>query len=68
MAIGEALLQQGLEKDLEKGRQEGRQENMYAVAKNMIQQGLGIELIQKITSLSLEQVRKLTSPDINRPQ
>ena len=51
MNMGEALRQEG--------RQEGQQEGIYTVAKNMIKQGLSVELIHQVTDLSIATIQAL---------
>ena len=63
MTIGEALLQEGLQKGLQQGRQEGvrqgRQEGIHTVAANMIRKGMSVELIQQATNLNSEEIQTL---------
>lgn len=55
MTIAEKIEQRGVEA----GRKEGRQETLFATAKRMIQDGLGLDMVIKYTGLSKDQVARL---------
>ncbi len=56
-------LQKGLQKGFQKGRKEGRQQGerkgLEKTARNALSQGIPLEVIQKITGLSQEEISKL---------
>jgi predicted transposase/invertase (TIGR01784 family) len=43
----------------EEGLQEGLQEGVYKVARNLLRQGMPIELVAQVTELTIDQVREL---------
>lgn len=49
----------GIEEGREEGRVEGREEGLVLAAKNMIAQGLSIDMIMQVTGLSEAQLEKL---------
>ena len=49
----------GIEEGREEGRVEGREEGLVMAAKNMIAQGLPIDVIMQVTGLSEAQLEKL---------
>jgi predicted transposase/invertase (TIGR01784 family) len=51
--------EKGLTKGRAEGRAEGIQEGIQLVALNMLREGLSIEVVAKITGLSVEQVQQL---------
>ncbi len=55
--------EEGLKEGLQKGREEGREEGKLAgilqVAKNMKQQSLDVEIIQQVTGLTPDDIKKL---------
>jgi predicted transposase/invertase (TIGR01784 family) len=53
-SIGDAR-REGLEKGMQKGLKEGKLE----IARNLLAEGMQLEFIQKITGLSLEEIKKL---------
>jgi len=55
MTLAQLFEKKGMEKGLEQGLQEGRQE----VALRMLKEGLGMDLITKLTGLSEENIVKL---------
>ena len=63
MTVGTALkregLQEGLLKGLQKGRQEGEQVGMEKAALGMLQEGLDLEIVKKITHLSKGRITQL---------
>ncbi len=58
-------LEVGMEKGLEKGIEKGKKEQMVASAKKMLAQKLDIDLIAQVTSLSIEEIKKLDTTDNN---
>ncbi|MGK7940601.1 MAG: Rpn family recombination-promoting nuclease/putative transposase [Crocosphaera sp.] len=55
----QAILREGKEEGMQEGIKEGIKEGVEKVARNMIENGLNIELISQLTGLSLEEVQKL---------
>ena len=51
--------ERGIKKGIEKGREEGREEGIVAVAKNLLNKKLDINLISESTGLSVEDIKKL---------
>ncbi len=51
--------QKGIEKGYSSGKEEGILEEKKIVAKNMLENGLDIEMIVKCTNLSKEEIEKL---------
>ena len=49
----------GFAAGIEEGREEGREEWLVLAAKNMIAQGLSIDIIMQVTGLSEAQLEKL---------
>ena len=49
------------EEGLEEGRKEGRKESKLEVAKKMLEEKMDIEIIEKVTGLSKEEIKKLIS-------
>lgn len=52
--------EEGLKKGLEKGKEEGLKEAKIETAKQMLRDGLSIEMIQKYTRLSVEEITLIT--------
>jgi predicted transposase/invertase (TIGR01784 family) len=52
-------MQEGWKKGRAEGRQEGRQEGQKEIARNLLAEGLPVELIQKTTGLTEDQIREL---------
>jgi predicted transposase/invertase (TIGR01784 family) len=44
----------------EEAREEGREEGVLTTARNALEEGLSVEMVQKITDLSLETIERLT--------
>ena len=60
MADGMAQgMAQGIAEGIEQGIEQGKAEEKLAVARNALAEGYSIESIQKITGLSLEEIKKL---------
>ena len=51
--------QRGIEIGREEGREEGKKDAIIGVAKQMMAQGLPVELIQSVTGLSVEEIELL---------
>ena len=49
----------GFAAGIEEGREEGREEGLVLAAKNLIAQGLSIDMIMQVTGLSEAQLEKL---------
>lgn len=52
-------LEKGLKKGLKKGQEQGERQKALDIAKNMLKEGLAIELISKLTELSAEEIMSL---------
>lgn len=52
-------MEEGREIGLELGRKEGKNEEKIAIAKNMLDMGMALELISKATGMSVEELRNL---------
>ena len=50
---------EGLEEGREKGREEGRTVEKIEIARNLLAEGSTVELVQKITGLTTEEIEKL---------
>jgi predicted transposase/invertase (TIGR01784 family) len=59
MGIQEAIIQHFTQVAEDKGKLEGQYEKSIQTAKNCLKEGLSIELIAKITELSIEKVKEL---------
>ncbi|MCY7273354.1 MAG: hypothetical protein LH702_06310, partial [Phormidesmis sp. CAN_BIN44] len=49
----------GMRKGLERGLEQGRQSAQFGIAQKMLQEGMPIEMIARITDLSIEQIQQL---------
>ena len=49
----------GIEEGIKKGKEEGIKENQILTAKNMKKENIDINIISKITGLSIEEIEKL---------
>jgi len=62
--IYQEILQEGLQegrlRGLQEGLQEGRQEGRQEMTLKMLQEGVEIELIARVTGLSIEQIQALS--------
>ena len=54
-----AKFEEGLEQGLEQGRAEGRDEERGIMILNMLREKMPLEMIAKVSNLSLEKVREL---------
>lgn len=54
-----AKFEEGLEQGLEQGRAEGRDEERGVMILNMLREKMPLEMIAKVSNLSLEKVREL---------
>ncbi|MBP1907239.1 putative transposase/invertase (TIGR01784 family) [Paenibacillus turicensis] len=52
-------LEKGLKKGLKKGQEQGERQKALDIAKNMLKEGLAIELISKVTGLSEKDILSL---------
>ena len=52
-------LEQGREQGREEGRDEGREEGLLLAARNMLSQGLPVDIVVKVTGLSEDVIDKL---------
>ncbi|MGG0824160.1 Rpn family recombination-promoting nuclease/putative transposase [Paenibacillus turicensis] len=52
-------LEKGLKKGLKKGQEQGERQKALDIAKNMLKEGLAIELISKVTGLSEKEITSL---------
>jgi predicted transposase/invertase (TIGR01784 family) len=65
MALSEAYVvweQETTNKGRQKGQQEGRQERGTEIALNMLQEGISVEMIARLTGLTLSEIQELSSP------
>ena len=53
-------MREGIQKGRQKGRQEGLREERQELARNMVAEGLAVETIMRVTSLSEQEVRALS--------
>ena len=53
-------VEKGVEIGMERGREEGMEKGREETARNALAEGVSIELVQKITGLDLETVKKLS--------
>lgn len=47
------------EEGIKEGIEKGREEEKFEIAKNMLKNGLGIDLIRSVTELSIERIKEL---------
>ncbi|MEM7495730.1 MAG: hypothetical protein AAF471_06300, partial [Myxococcota bacterium] len=59
MTVASALIQEGLERGLRKGRQEGLEKGKLEVACNMLNNGIPVATVAKLTRLPLPRIKKL---------
>lgn len=52
---------------LAEGRAEGRDEGIRRVAINMLKEGMSIEVVAKVTGLTVEQVQQLQIAETEKP-
>ena len=52
-------IKEGIEQGMQKGKLEGIKERNYIIAKNMKKENIDIEIIKRITGLSIEEIEKL---------
>lgn len=57
--INDAVISTVDRKAEERGREQGIEQEKHKVASNMLKENIPIDLIAKITGLSIEQVKKL---------
>ena len=50
---------EGLEEGLKEGKKEGKKEEKLQIAKNLKKENIDINLISKVTGLSVEEIQKL---------
>ena len=53
-------LEQGIEQGIEQGLEKGSSEKTYSIAKNMLKENIDINLISKVTGLSIEDIENLS--------
>ena len=53
-------LAEGLEQGLEQGRVEGREEGLLLAARNMLSQGMPVDIVMNVTGLSEDVIDKLS--------
>jgi len=51
MTLAQQLEQKGLQKGLEQGLQQGLEQSRYEMAKNLLAEGLSLDLVKKVTQL-----------------
>jgi predicted transposase/invertase (TIGR01784 family) len=49
----------GIKEGEQRGLQQGEQQGIQKVARNMLREGMGIDLIAKLSGLSIDQVQQL---------
>ncbi len=59
----QAILAEGLAEGRAKGIAEGRAEEVRRVAINLLQEGISVEIVAKVTGLSVEQVQQLVNEE-----
>ena len=59
----QAILAEGLAEGRAKGIAEGRAEEVRRVAINSLKEGISVEIVARVTGLSLEQVQQLASEE-----
>ncbi len=52
-------MQKGVQKGMQKGVLEGRKASIEQISKNLLKEGLDIQLVHKTTSMPLNQLQKL---------
>ena len=52
--------EQGLAEGLEQGREEGREEGLLLAARNMLSQGMPVDIVMNVTGLSADVVGRLS--------
>ena len=52
--------EQGLAEGLEQGREEGREEGLLLAARNMLSQGMPVDIVMNVTGLSEDVIDKLS--------
>ena len=64
MSAAQRLIQQGMQQGLEQGMQQGMQQEKLEIAKNMLfQLHLGMDMVQKATSLSREELEEIQAEE-----
>ena len=53
-------MEEGREQGIQQGIQQGKKENTVDIVKKMLKENMPIELIEKITGLSKEEIHKLS--------
>ena len=64
LAIGESIeqgLQQGIEQGLQQGIEQGIEQGKLEIIRNMQKEGMGIELIAKLSGLPRQEVEEILS-------
>jgi len=51
--------ERGFEKGIERGIEKGVEKNKFEIAKNMLHEGMSLEIIQKVTGLDAETIQSL---------
>ena len=51
--------EEGIKEGIEKGKEKGIKENQILVAKNMKKENIDVNVISKVTGLSIEEIEKL---------
>ena len=54
-------LQKGIQEGMQKGKQEGRKEAILEIAMQLLEEGLSVEFIAKVTKLPISEIEKLAS-------
>lgn len=59
MSLAEKLIEQGVQKGLREGELKGKIEGKLEIAKRMLAEGSDLVFIEKVTALSIDQIKKL---------
>ncbi|MDC3416657.1 hypothetical protein [Aquibacillus salsiterrae] len=49
----------GIEKGIDQGIEKGREQERKSVARNMLEEGMSVELVAKCVALSIDEVKKV---------
>ncbi len=60
MNAAQRLREEGMQQGMQQGIQQGIQENKLATAKNMLKKSFDLSIIQEVTGLNIEQIKKLS--------
>ncbi|MBF8246418.1 MAG: hypothetical protein ISN64_00260 [Rickettsia sp.] len=60
--IAQSFRKEGIQQGIQRGMQRGRQEEQHEIAKNMLSEKVDLNLISRVTGLSLEEIKSLQQP------